>query len=61
MRRTKQLYEYLNGFDFYNLFEIANTIADYKEWKHKDYRELSEEHYRLAKEYAEKNNLYLYE
>lgn len=31
MRMTKKLREHLQNRDFYNTFEIANTIADYKE------------------------------
>lgn len=59
MRKSKQLYEYLNWFDFDNLFEVANTIADYKEWKHKDYRELNELHYKLAEQYIKENRIVL--
>lgn len=59
MRLTKNLEEYLQGRDFYNLFEIANTIADYKEGKHQDNREISEEIWDLATKYVNKNEMYL--
>jgi len=59
MKKSKQLYEYLNWFDFDNLFEVANTIADYKEWEHEDYRELNEVHYKLATQYIKENRIVL--
>lgn len=49
MRITKQLIEYLQSFELENDFEIANTIADYKEKKHKDIREIPVEIWELAK------------
>lgn len=59
MKITKQLKEYLENRDFYNTFEIANTIADYKEWKHKDDREISEEIWDLAIRYIKQEKMYL--
>lgn len=59
MRLTKKLKEYLKNRDFYNLFEIANTIADYKEWKHEDNREISDEIRELAERYVNEMEMYL--
>lgn len=59
MKLTKQLMEYLKWRDFYNTFEIANTIADYKEGKHKDNREISDEIRDLAIKYVNKMEMYL--
>lgn len=59
MKLTKSLMEYLENRDFYNLFEIANTIADYKEKKHQDNREISEEIWDLAERYVNKMEMYL--
>ena len=51
MKLTKQLKEYLQWFDFYDTFEVANTIADYVEKKHEDNREIKDEYRELAKRY----------
>lgn len=59
MRLTKKLKEYLENRDFYNLFEIANTIADYKEWKHEDNREITDEIRELAERYVNEMEMYL--
>lgn len=59
MKLTKQLKDYLKWYDFYNTFEIANTIADYKEWKHKDDREISEEIWNLAIDYINQEEMFL--
>lgn len=59
MKLTKSLIKHLENRDFYNLFEIANTIADYKEKKHQDNREISEEIWDLAKRYVNKMEMYL--
>lgn len=59
MRLTKKLKEYLKNRDFYNLFEIANTIADYKEWKHEDNREITDEIRELAEKYVNEMEMYL--
>lgn len=59
MKLTKNLKEYLKNRDFYNTFEIANTIADYKEWKHKDDREISEEIWDLAIDYINQEKMFL--
>lgn len=57
MRLTKQLKGYLQGFELNNLFEVANTIQDYIEKKHDDYRVIPNETYKLAKRYVKENNL----
>lgn len=57
MRLTKQLEEYLQGFELNNLFEVANTIQDYIEKKHDDYRAIPNDTYELAKRYAKESNL----
>jgi len=59
MKLTKQLKDYLKWYDFYNTFEVANTIADYKEKKHKDEREISEEIWNLAIDYINQEEMFL--
>ena len=59
MRLTKQLKEYLQWFDFYNTFEVANTIADYVEKKHRDEREIKDEYRELAERYIKEEQMYL--
>lgn len=59
MKLTKQLKDHLKWYDFYNTFEVANTIADYKEKKHKDEREISEEIWDLAIRYIKQEEMFL--
>lgn len=59
MKLTRQLKEYLQGFEFDNLFEVANTIQDYIEKKHEDYRTIPSETYDLAERYIKENRIYL--
>ena len=60
MRKSKQLYEYLNSFDHFNLREIASRIADYKEKKHIDDRYIdNNEYWKLAEQYVKDNEMYL--
>lgn len=60
MKKSKQLYEYLNWFDHFNLWQIASRIADYKEKKHIDDREITNnEYWRLAEQYVNDNEMYL--
>lgn len=59
MRITKQLKKYLQNREFYTTFEVANTIADYKEWKHKDNREIPNEIWDLAIEYIKQEKMFL--
>lgn len=60
MKITKDLKEYLQSFDFYSEYEIANKIADYYEKKHIDKRYCITDKYRyLADQYINENEIYL--
>lgn len=56
---NKELDEYLKWREFYNKFEIANTIADFYEKKHEDNRYIKDAYRELARQYIIENKMYL--